>query len=100
MRRHPSLPRSSARTVANVPRQLLDRRHLLGGRALRQREQDVGDVVLGVDAGLAGLPLESLLELARRHVDAREDVPLAQQREHDLAPHLVAVGRVVDALLL
>ena len=117
-RRQPSLPRSSADCAfeyasASWPKsspaaarpldvlcQRLDLGHLLGRRRLGQREQDVGDVVLRVDAGLARVALERLLELARRDVDAREHVALAQHRQHDLAAHLLAVGRVVDALLL
>ena len=51
-------------------------------------------------ARLAFGALERLVELARRHVDARVYVALPEHREHDLAAHLLAIGRVVDALPL
>ena len=45
-------------------------------------------------------PGDALLQLTRRDVDARVDVTLAQLPEDHLAAHFLAVGAVVDALLL
>jgi hypothetical protein len=44
-------------------------------------------------------PRLELIELARRDVDARDDVALAQQLQLELLADLVAVVAIVDALL-
>ena len=86
--------------AVDVVRKVLDLRHFLRRRRLGQREQDVRDVVFRIRVRLARIALERLVELARRDVDARIHVALPEQRQHDLAPHLLAIGGVVEALLL
>ena len=87
-----------ARAVMNLRGELLDAGHLLRGCGFRQRQQDVRDVEFGILVGLLRLALQGLIELARRHVDAREDIALAQHRDRDFAAHVVAIRRVVHAL--
>jgi hypothetical protein len=67
---------------------------------LGYRDEDVGDVVLVVRRRGFRLFLEVLIDLAGRNAYALQDVALAEQAEGELFTHVLAVGGVVDALLL
>jgi hypothetical protein len=58
----------------------------------------VRDVVLVGFGRHLLLPLEELIDLARAHVDTRDDVALTQDLQGDLLADALAVTRVVDAL--
>ena len=71
---------------------------LLGRRRLRHGDEDVRDVVLVRLGRHLLLPLEELVDLARAHVDARDDVALAQDLHREFLADAVAITGVVDAL--
>ena len=90
---------AALRLVVHLARALLARLDLLGRGRHRHGDQDVRDVVLGILVGRVLLPRHELLELARRDVDAADDVALTQQLQRHLAADLVAEIAIVDALL-
>ncbi len=74
------------------------RRQLRRVGILRDGDQDVRNIVfIGRGCGAAH-PLHVAIQFARRDVDALDHIPGAQHLALDLAPQLLAVVCVVDAL--